>query len=145
VERVGKRLVVSSDTLRDGAYLLIMMYSRWGLVLLALNLPFARLTLVRSDPTVGLAVCMEAFNKVPQNMRENLALLLDGKTRFIGGSVDTLYLPSRLRSDFMKVLALFLDTNCFFEIATPTTMHLILPPRERILYVDHVRPHLSLS
>jgi hypothetical protein len=81
---------------------------------------------------------MEAFEKVPLNMRERLASLTDGQTRFIGGSADTLYIPNRHRRNFMDVLALFLETNCFFEIATPTTVHLVLPPDEQVLFVDHV-------
>lgn len=81
---------------------------------------------------------MEAFRKVPADLRANLAALTGGVTRFIGGSADTLYIPGRHREVFMEVLALFLETNCFLEIATPTTVHLVLPPDERIQFVDHV-------
>jgi hypothetical protein len=81
---------------------------------------------------------MDAFNKVPLKMRERLASLTGGQTRLLGGSVDTLYIPNRLRKDFMEVLALFLETDCFMEIATPTAVHLVLPREEQILFVDHV-------
>jgi hypothetical protein len=82
---------------------------------------------------------MKAFDKVPLRMRERLALLTDGKTRLLGGSADTLYIPNRLRKDLMEVLALFLETDCFMEIAIPTAVHLVLPPEDHILFVDHVR------
>ena len=71
-------------------------------------------------------------------MREHLASLTNG-TRFIGGSADTMYIPGRHREAFMEVLGLFLETECFLEIATPTALHLVSPPGEPILYVDHVR------
>ena len=82
---------------------------------------------------------MQAFNKVPEDMRAHLARLNDGQTRLIGGSADTLYIPGRHRKTFMDVLALFLETNCFLEIATPTTVHLVVLPGEPIQFVDHVR------
>jgi hypothetical protein len=91
-----------------------------------------------SSPHYGLPVCMEAFEKVPLHMRERLASLTNGETRFIGGSIDTVYIPSRHRRDFMGILALFLETNCFLEIATPTALHLVLPPDEQALFVEHV-------
>ena len=80
---------------------------------------------------------MPAFEKVPSNMRERLAALTNG-TRMLGGSADTLYIPDQYRSDFLNILGLFLETNCFLEIAVPTTVHLIVPPDEPIQYVDHV-------
>lgn len=82
---------------------------------------------------------MNAFHKVPEDMRTHLAELNDGQTRLIGGSVDTLYIPGRHRKAFMDVLALFLETNCFLEIAMPTTVHLVVPTGESIQFVDHVR------
>jgi hypothetical protein len=82
---------------------------------------------------------MPAFNNVSLAMRERLAMFTNGELRFIGGSQDTLYIPNRLRQDFMDVLALFLETDCFSEIAIPTTVHLVLPPGETTLFVDHVR------
>ncbi|KAF7797455.1 hypothetical protein EIP86_008652 [Pleurotus ostreatoroseus] len=88
------------------------------------------------EPHVGVHVCMPAFNKVELSMREHLASLTNG-TRFIGGSVDTLYIPGRHRDAFLHVLGLFLETDCFLEIATPTAVHLVSPPGEPILYVDH--------
>lgn len=87
---------------------------------------------------------MDAFRKVPAEMRDHLAQLTDGQTRLIGGSADTLYIPGRHREAFMDVLALFLETDCFLEIATPTTVHLVVPPGEPIQFVDHVR-HVLLS
>lgn len=81
---------------------------------------------------------MEAFNQVPLHMRERLASLTDGETRLIGGSADTLYIPNRYKADFVEILGLFLETNCFLEIATPTTVHLVLAPGDRIQFVDHV-------
>ncbi|KAH7913341.1 hypothetical protein BJ138DRAFT_1146234 [Hygrophoropsis aurantiaca] len=89
------------------------------------------------DPHVGVSVCMEAFWKVPSERRERLALLTDGETRLIGGSADTLYIPGRHRNQFMDTLGLFLETECFLEIATPTALHLVVPPDDHILYVDH--------
>lgn len=44
----------------------------------------------------------------------------------------------RLRTDLLDTLGLFLETDCFLEIALPTTVHLILPPTEKIVFVDHV-------
>jgi len=82
---------------------------------------------------------MPAFNKVPLAMRERLAMFTNGELRFVGGSQDTLYIPNRLRQDFMDVLGLFLETDCFSEIAIPTTVHLVMPPDETTLFVDHVR------
>ena len=90
------------------------------------------------EPHVGLEVCMRAFWNTPLEMRENLAKKTNGTTRLLGGSADTLYIPGRHRQSFMEILGLFLETNCFLEIATPTTVHLVLPPDEPILYVDHV-------
>ncbi|KAI6041382.1 hypothetical protein EDC04DRAFT_2669187 [Pisolithus marmoratus] len=89
------------------------------------------------DPHVGVSECMKAFRKVPSHLRENLAALTDGKTRLIGGSADTMYIPGRHRKLFMEVLGLFLETNCFLEIATPSTLHLVVPPGEPIQFVDH--------
>ncbi|KAI9512395.1 hypothetical protein F5148DRAFT_898836 [Russula earlei] len=89
------------------------------------------------SPHVGLLVCMQAFNKVPKEQRDRLAALTGEPNRFIGGSADTMYVPGRHRETFMSTLALFLQTNCFLEIAAPTTLHLVLPPHEEILYVDH--------
>jgi len=80
---------------------------------------------------------MPAFNKVPKAQRDRLAALTGAHDRFIGGSADTMYIPGRHRETFMSTLALFLQTNCFLEIAAPTTLHLVLPPHEGILYVDH--------
>lgn len=70
-------------------------------------------------------------------MREHLASLTNG-TRFIGGSADTMYIPGHHYDNFMHVLGLFLETECFLEIATPTALHLVSSPSEPILYVDHV-------
>ena len=92
------------------------------------------------DPNVGIGVCMPAFLKVPQPMRDRIAKFTNGTTRFLGGSADTLYIPDRLMDDFRTVLGLFLETDCFLEIATPTAVHLVVPPDEPILYVDHVCP-----
>ena len=96
------------------------------------------------DPHVGLEVCMTAFQKVPLEMRERMADFTDGSTRLIGGSADTVYIPGRHRQKFMDTLGLFLETDCFLEIATPTAVHLAVPPREPILFVDHVRRYQML-
>ncbi|KZT12004.1 uncharacterized protein LAESUDRAFT_719961, partial [Laetiporus sulphureus 93-53] len=59
----------------------------------------------------------------------------NGTSRLIGGSADdTIYIPSRV---FMDMLATFLETDCFLEIANPTVVHLVNPPDEPILYIDH--------
>jgi hypothetical protein len=89
------------------------------------------------SPYVGLSVCMEAYSKVPEAQRDRLAALTGDRDRFIGGSADTMYIPGRHRDTFMSTLALFLQTDCFLEIAAPTTLHLALPPDEEILFVDH--------
>ncbi|KAG2060609.1 hypothetical protein BDR06DRAFT_979380 [Suillus hirtellus] len=89
------------------------------------------------DPHVGVGVCMEAFWKVPMHLRERLAAFTNGETRLIGGSADTMYIPGRHRRIFMEVLSLFLETTCFLEIAVPTTLHLVAPRHEPILFVDH--------
>ncbi|KAI0036553.1 hypothetical protein K488DRAFT_40997, partial [Vararia minispora EC-137] len=92
---------------------------------------------VHFDPHVGVAECMPAYLKAPEWERERLAGYLGGRTRFIGGSVDTLYIPGRHRKALMDTLGLFLETNCFLEIALPTAIHLVVPWNEDILYVDH--------
>ncbi|KAG1834242.1 hypothetical protein EV424DRAFT_1363494 [Suillus variegatus] len=89
------------------------------------------------DPHVGVGVCMEAFWKVPMHLRERLAAFTNGEMRLIGGSADTMYIPGRHRRIFMEVLSLFLETTCFLEIAVPTTLHLVAPRHEPILFVDH--------
>lgn len=81
---------------------------------------------------------MRAFDKVPRAQRDRLAALTGERDRLIGGSADTMYIPGRHRETFMSVLRLFLQTDCFLEIAAPTALHLVLPPNEEILYVDHV-------
>lgn len=81
---------------------------------------------------------MPAFNKVPEAQRDRLAALTGQRDRLIGGSADTMYIPGRHRETFMSTLALFLETDCFLEIAAPTALHLALPRDEDILYVDHV-------
>ncbi|KAF7979672.1 hypothetical protein HWV62_41667 [Athelia sp. TMB] len=89
------------------------------------------------DPHMGLEVCMQAFNKVPEHQRARLAAFNDGETRLLGGSSDTIYIPGKHRETFLSTLALFLETDCFLEIATPTTVHLTVPLDEPILFVDH--------
>ncbi|TFY75811.1 hypothetical protein EWM64_g8201 [Hericium alpestre] len=89
------------------------------------------------DPHVGISECMPAFMKAPEHQRLRLASFTNGKTRFIGGSADTVYIPGRHREAFMDTLALFLETDCFLEIATPTALHMVVPPGENILFVDH--------
>ena len=91
---------------------------------------------------------MPAFNNVSEAQRDRLAALTGQRDRLIGGSADTMYIPARHRESFMSALALFLQTNCFLEIAAPTALHLALPHDEDILYVDHVRtgaPYFPLS
>jgi len=81
---------------------------------------------------------MQAYNRVPEAQRDRLAALTGQRNRFIGGSADTMYIPGRHRDTFMSTLALFLQTNCFLEIAAPTALHLASPLDEEILFVDHV-------
>ncbi|KAJ7507229.1 hypothetical protein B0H11DRAFT_195867 [Mycena galericulata] len=85
----------------------------------------------------GLGVCMPAFEKVPLRMRERLAEYTNGETRLVGGSSDTMYIPGQHAEAFRETLGIFLETSCFLEIATPTTLHLVAPPEEPILFVDH--------
>jgi hypothetical protein len=108
-----------------------------GELYIMICLPRRPVTPFSRDPHVGLAVCMDAFEKIPVHMRTRLASQTNG-TRFIGGSADTLYIPGRYVEDFMKVLGFFLETDCFLEIATPTALHLVVPPEDSIQYVDHV-------
>ena len=42
-----------------------------------------------------------------------------------------------------ETLGLFLETNCFLEIALPTVVHLILHPKDRIQFVNHVRVNFT--
>ena len=83
---------------------------------------------------------MPAFLNTPEEQRVRLASFFEGPTRFLGGSVDTLYIPGRHRRRLMGTLGLFLETNCFLEIALPTVVHLVVPKDEDILFVDHVGP-----
>ena len=87
---------------------------------------------------------MQAYNRVPEAQRDRLAALTGERNRFIGGSADTMYIPGRHRDTFMSTLALFLQTDCFLEIAAPTALHLALPRDEEILFVDHVRTEYTL-
>ncbi|KZT73822.1 hypothetical protein DAEQUDRAFT_742906 [Daedalea quercina L-15889] len=84
---------------------------------------------------------MPAYHRVPPLLRgqlkERMRPYTNDTTRLIGGSADTLYIPGKHRHVFMDTLALFLETDCFLEIATPTTVHLVAPPDEPILFVDH--------
>ena len=59
---------------------------------------------------------MDAYRKVPQRMRNRLQGLTGASDRFIGGSVDTIYIPGHLRDDLLDTLATFLQTSCFLEI-----------------------------
>ncbi|KAJ7479116.1 hypothetical protein FB451DRAFT_1395716 [Mycena latifolia] len=86
---------------------------------------------------MGLEVCLSAYDSVPARMRARLEGLIDGPGHLLGGSADTMYLPGHLRDDFLDVLGTFLQTDCFLEIALPTTLHLILPKDEEIVWVDH--------
>ena len=95
------------------------------------------------EPHVGLDVCVPAFESAPSYMRERLSQLTNG-TRLLGGSADTLYIPQRYKSDFLHVLGIFLETDCFLEIAVPTTVHLVVQPDDVIQYVDHVCGELFL-
>ena len=80
---------------------------------------------------------MPALKNVAPHMKSRLASLTNG-TRFIGGSADTVYIPGKYSQEFVQVLGFFLNTNCFLEIATPTALHLVVPPEDTIQYVDHV-------
>ncbi|KAJ1304510.1 hypothetical protein OPQ81_005655 [Rhizoctonia solani] len=89
------------------------------------------------EPNVGLNVCMPAFEAVSAKRRSQLAALTNGELRMVGGSADTLYVPGYLRDPFLETLDLFLDTDCFLEIAVPTAVHLVRPPSQKISFVDH--------
>ncbi|KAJ7478909.1 hypothetical protein FB451DRAFT_1450504 [Mycena latifolia] len=86
---------------------------------------------------MGLEVCLSAYDSVPARMRARLEDLVSGPGHLVGGSADTMYLPGHLRNDFLDVVGTFLQTDCFLEIALPTTLHLILPEDEDIVWVDH--------
>jgi hypothetical protein len=81
---------------------------------------------------------MPAFEAVSAKRRAQLAQLTNGDLRMVGGSADTLYLPGYLREPFLETLDLFLDTDCFLEIAVPTAVHLVRPSSQKISFVDHV-------
>ncbi|KAG8929746.1 hypothetical protein FRC01_003825, partial [Tulasnella sp. 417] len=89
------------------------------------------------EPHVGLEVCWPGYQKVRKEFRDRLQGLTGHTDRFIGGSADTLYVPGTLRDDMLETLGYFLETDCFLEIALPTTLHLILPRDRRIAFVDH--------
>ncbi|KAI0056282.1 hypothetical protein BV25DRAFT_1634477 [Artomyces pyxidatus] len=91
------------------------------------------------DPHVGLSVCKPAFARAPTAERARLAsfTLVNGTTRFVGGSADTLYIPGTYREEFQTTLARFLETTCFLEIAVPTAVHMVAPSSDDILFVDH--------
>ncbi|KAF7302294.1 hypothetical protein MIND_00796800 [Mycena indigotica] len=86
---------------------------------------------------MGVGACYNYYLWQPQHMRDRLEGLTGGEYRLIGGSSDTMYLPGHLRADFLDVLGTFLRTECFLEIALPTTLHMILPVDEEIVWVDH--------
>ncbi|KAJ7438997.1 hypothetical protein FB451DRAFT_1344330 [Mycena latifolia] len=86
---------------------------------------------------MGLEVCMSAYARVPAGLRARCERLVGGAGHLVGGSADTMYLPGNLRTDFLDVLGTFLQTDCFLEIALPTTLHLILLADEEIVWVDH--------
>ncbi|KAI0785245.1 hypothetical protein C8Q75DRAFT_776542 [Abortiporus biennis] len=91
------------------------------------------------SPTVGLSVCYPAYKSLSPTFQQNLArrTTINGTTRFIGGSSDTLYLPSKHYEGFLEVLGTFLETDCFLEIALPTSLHCVLEEDEKVLWVDH--------
>ncbi|KAF7324508.1 hypothetical protein MKEN_00491500 [Mycena kentingensis (nom. inval.)] len=92
---------------------------------------------------VGLEICARALEKMPLRMQERLAEITGsgplslGLPHFVGGSADTMYIPASLRWDFLDVVGTWLQTECFLEIAIPTTPHLILPVGEDIIWLDH--------
>lgn len=85
-----------------------------------------------------MEVCVPAFEKFPPHLRARLAEYNGGEARLVGGSSDTMYIPGQHAKAFRDTLAIFLETSCFLEIATPTTLHLVAPREEPILFVDHV-------
>ncbi|KZT19467.1 hypothetical protein NEOLEDRAFT_1077746 [Neolentinus lepideus HHB14362 ss-1] len=90
------------------------------------------------DPNVGLKVCYPAFLRAPEHMRSRMSsFFTNGTTRLIGGSADTLYIPGKYREVFADTLGLFLETECFLEIAVPTTVHLERMKGKGIQFVDH--------
>ncbi|EJC97894.1 uncharacterized protein FOMMEDRAFT_162234 [Fomitiporia mediterranea MF3/22] len=92
------------------------------------------------DPHYGIPVCKQAFERVSRVRRRRMARrFTNNKTRYIGGSADTLYIPARLVDEFKDLLGTFLNTSCFLEVAVPTVVHLLVPEDEDILFVDHVR------
>ncbi|KAJ7033236.1 hypothetical protein C8F04DRAFT_1104983 [Mycena alexandri] len=94
-----------------------------------------------AEKHMGLEVCMPAYERIPLPMRQRLEGFIGGPGHLVGGSADTLYLPGHLRTPFLDVLGTFLQTDCFLEIAVPTTLHLILPEDEDIVWVDHWWKH----
>ncbi|KAJ6514142.1 hypothetical protein DFH09DRAFT_1374069 [Mycena vulgaris] len=86
---------------------------------------------------VGLEVCIPAYDRVPPQMRARIEDLVGMPGHLIGGSADTMYVPGQLHADLLDVLGTFLQTDCFLEIALPTTLHLIVPEGQEIVWVDH--------
>ena len=74
--------------------------------------------ILNREPHVGLEVCMAAYNKLPQRMRDRLSGLTGSPERFVGGCVDTAYIPGSLRDELLDTLATFLETDCFLEIVS---------------------------
>ncbi|KAF7356317.1 hypothetical protein MVEN_00964000 [Mycena venus] len=90
-----------------------------------------------SSKEYGLDICLPAFEKVPFHLRQNLAEYHHYETWLVGGFADTVYIPHRYAQSFRDTLAIFLETTCFLEIGAPTTLHLVNPRHEPILFVDH--------
>ncbi|KAJ6503064.1 hypothetical protein DFH09DRAFT_912586, partial [Mycena vulgaris] len=78
-----------------------------------------------------------AYDRVPTQMRARIEGLIGMPGHLIGGSADTMYVPGQLRADLLDVLGTFLQTDCFLVIALPTTLHLIVPEGQEIVWLDH--------
>ncbi|KAJ7029402.1 hypothetical protein C8F04DRAFT_1187800 [Mycena alexandri] len=50
---------------------------------------------------------------------------------------DTVYIPGKHAKAFWETLGMFLETTCFLGIATPTSLHLVAPRDEPILFLGH--------
>jgi hypothetical protein len=91
---------------------------------------------LRRDKHVGLKVCMPAYERMPLHMRQRLDGFTNGAGHLVGGSADTVYLPSHLRADFLDVLGTFLQTDCFLEIVCHSLSFSYFPLLMTMIYLD---------
>lgn len=110
----------------------------WGCVLLCRNYTGDRLSFgcMFRSPNVGLPVCWPGYDAVRDRFKSRINELTGEHDRFIGGSVDTVYVPGGVRDDFLETLGSFLTTSCFLEI-----VRTLAPTVEGLLTLSTPTPH----